>query len=112
MPGPRATGESIRREMLGPCFHGIAHLLSDPVHGERHVLAFNQPVVEPGRPRRRHLAIEVDVGPVGGHEGRSGIVRATEPTHLDDAAGGASAKASIPRKPTWWARPSAPSITA
>ena len=74
--------------MLGPCFHGIAHLLSEPAHGERHALAFDQPVVEPGRPRRRDLAIEVDVRPVGEHEGRPGIVTATEPAHLDDAAGG------------------------
>jgi len=85
---PLATGEYIRREMLGACFHGIAHFLSDPAHGERHALAFDQPVVEPGRPRRRHLAIEVDVRPVGEHEGRSGIVRPTEPTCLGDAARG------------------------
>jgi integrase len=35
-----------------------------------------------------HLAIEVDVRPAGEHEGRPGIVTATEPAHLDDAAGG------------------------
>jgi hypothetical protein len=84
--------------VLGPRFHGIAHLLSEPAHGERHALAFDEPVVEPGRARRRHLAIEVDVRPVGEN------VRTTEPAHLDamPPAGGASAKASIPRKRTWW----------
>jgi hypothetical protein len=35
----------------------------NPLHGERHALALDQPVVEAGRPRRRHLAIEVDVRP-------------------------------------------------
>jgi hypothetical protein len=74
--------------MLSPCFHGIAHLLSEPAHGKRHALAFDQPVVEPGRPRRRDLAIEVDVRPVGENKGRPAIVRTTEPAHLDDAASG------------------------
>jgi hypothetical protein len=72
--------------MLGTCFHGNAYLLSEPAHGERHALAFSQRVVEPGRAPRPHLAVEVDVRPVGEHKGRSGIIRATQPTHLDDTA--------------------------
>jgi hypothetical protein len=42
-----------------------------------------------------------------------GVIGATEPADLDDApAGGASTKASMPRKRTWWALPSVSGITA
>jgi hypothetical protein len=75
----------------------------------RHALAFDQPVVEPCRARRRDLAIEVDIRPVGENKRRPGSHRG--PSTMPPA-GGASAKASIPRKRTWWARPSVPSITA
>jgi hypothetical protein len=95
---PLATDDAIRREMLGACFHGIAHLLSDPAHGEPHALAFDQPVVEPGRPRRRHLVVEVDVRPVGENQGRPGVIGATEPAHLDDAAGGQAWDRARPRR--------------
>jgi hypothetical protein len=50
--------------------------------------AFDQPVVEPGRARRRHLAIEVDIRPVGENKGRPGIIGPAEPAHLDYAACG------------------------
>jgi hypothetical protein len=80
----------------------IAHFLSDPAHGERHALAFDQPVVEPGRARRRHLAIEVDIRPVGENKGRPGSSGPpNRRTSTMPPAGGASAKASIPRKRTW-----------
>jgi hypothetical protein len=47
----------------------------------------SEPVVEPGRPRR-DLAIEVDIRQVGENKRRPGIIGATEPTRLDDAASG------------------------
>jgi hypothetical protein len=42
--------------------------------------------------------------PHGRRQGRPGVIGATEPADLDDApAGGASTKASMPRKRTWCA---------
>ena len=74
--------------MLGPRYYqSVTHLLPEPAHRKGHPLTFDQAVVEPGRARRRHLQVEVDVRAVGEHQGRPGIAGATEPTDLDDATG-------------------------
>jgi hypothetical protein len=58
--------------LLAP--QGVAHLLAEPAHGERHPLAFDQPIVEPGGAGRRHLPLKVNVRSVGENKGRPGIV--------------------------------------
>jgi hypothetical protein len=99
---PLTVSESLRCEMLGACFYGIAHFLSEPTHRKRHPLTFDKAVVEPGRARRRHLQVEIDVRAVGEHQGRPGIAGPpNRRTPTMPPAGGASAKASIPRKRTW-----------
>ena len=70
-------GETFRRQVFDPRRQGVAHLLSESAHGERHPLTFDQPVVEPGRARRRHLPLKVEVSPVGENKGWTGIA-ATE----------------------------------
>jgi hypothetical protein len=55
------VGETFRREMFRPCRQRGAHLLPEPAHGERHPLAFDQPVVEPGGAWRHYLPLKIDV---------------------------------------------------
>jgi hypothetical protein len=96
------VGETFRCEMFGPRRQGVAHLLPESAHCEQPPLTFDQSVVEPGRARRRHLAVEIDVRPVGEHKGWPGIAGPAELAHLDDAAGGRRVGEGLdPRKCMW-----------
>jgi hypothetical protein len=88
------------------------YLLCEPAHGEWHALAFDQPVVEPGRPRgavtwwsRSSPTGWREQGSAGGPRGhRTGAPRRCRRR--------AARRQTIPRERTWWARPSMPSIIA
>jgi hypothetical protein len=81
-----AAGQPLRHNMFSPRRHGVAGLLPEPAHRERHRLAFDQPMIEPRGPGRRHLLVEINVRPVDKNEGGTGIVGAAEPASLDDAS--------------------------
>lgn len=49
-------------QMLGTGFHGVAGLATEPAHGERHGVAFDQPVVKPGCSFSRDLPTEIKIG--------------------------------------------------
>jgi hypothetical protein len=84
MFGP-AAGETFDCEILGPRCHGVAHLLAESVHGERHPLTFDQSVVESGGTQRGDLAAEVNVRAVGENEGWRGDRRDRRPSTMPPA---------------------------
>ena len=78
--------EPFAREVFGPRCHRIADLAPEAAHGKWHGLRSDQPMIEPGRARRRHLLGKVEVRAVGQNQRRLPVVGAPETAHLDDAA--------------------------
>ncbi len=108
-----APGEALVGEMLGPRIHRLAHLAAEAAHGERHGVALDQSVIEPGRAGRGDLALEIEVGSVGKDDGGPGTTRPTEAADFDDAADGRRVLERLDAaQPDMMARPSVPSTTA
>src|SRR4051794_13591409 len=72
--------------MLGTSFHSVAALSAESAHGERHRIAFDQPVVEPGRPFRSDLFTEIEIRADRQHQGGTRIASLTKASYFDNAA--------------------------
>lgn len=71
--------------MLGTGFHGVAGLAAESAHAERHGVAFDQPVVEPGHPSRGDLRTKIEIGTSREHQGGARVPGLTEAPNFDDA---------------------------
>src|SRR5436190_1822969 len=72
--------------MLGTRFHGVAGLTAESAHGERHRVALDQAVVEPGRPLCGDQLMEIEIGAEGKDQGGTRIVGWTETSDFDNSA--------------------------
>jgi hypothetical protein len=97
--------------MLGAAFHRLAHLGAEAAFRQRDRLAGDVLPVEPGRARRRDLALDVEIGADG--DGDAALPCASSNRRSSTIEPGAlSPAASRSGSLMWWVRPSTPSTTA
>jgi len=72
--------------MFGARFHGVAGLAAESPHRERHRIALNQAVVEPGRPLRADLLTEIEIRADRQHQGGTRIAGLTKASYFDNSA--------------------------
>src|SRR6266702_3300314 len=77
-------GEPFACKMFGTSLHGVARLATKPAHGERHGIALNEAMVDPGRAGSGDLLVEVEIAAVGEHQRRAPVVRPPKAADLDD----------------------------
>ena len=83
---PAAAGEAVVGEMFGARLDSVARLPPEPAGRERHGLALDQAMIEPGGAGRRDLPAEIEIRAVGEDERRPLVVRPAEAPDLDDPA--------------------------
>jgi hypothetical protein len=96
-----SPGQTLLDQMLGTGFHGVADLATESAHSERHGVAFDQPVVEPGRALRGELLGKIEIGADRQHHSRPWIAGLTEASDFDDSANGRGMFEGLDTKRTW-----------